>query len=219
MQTVVDCRQGGYYPKHDIKVLFNHMFRYAKINEYCSTNYAEYIKLPPLEKPNKIAFNDKEIKNLWIDYNSGNGFSGYILIMIYTGMRYGEISTIRKDNIYLEKQYMIGGIKTDAGKNRVIPIADKILPIVEKLYHKNNKKLVELSEKVFYQEFKSAIKRIHGRQNLTPHCCRHTFSTLMAEKGIQPAIIKETAGHANYSTTLGYTHISLESKLEAANKI
>ena len=219
MQTVVDNRQGGYYPKHDIKVLLNHMFRYAKINEYCSTNYAEYIKLPPLEKSNKVAFNEHEIQNLWDDYNSGNSFSGYILIMIYTGMRYGEISTILKENIHLDKQYIIGGIKTDAGKNREIPIADKILPIVKNLYLQNEKKLVELSEKVFYEEFKDTIKRIKARPVLTPHCCRHTFSTLMAERGVQPAIIKETAGHANYSTTLGYTHISLKSKLDAANKI
>lgn len=219
MQEIVDQCPGGYYPKQDIKVLMNHMFRYAKINEYCSVNYAEYIKLPPLDKSKKVAFNQQEIDGLWKDYENGHDFSGYILIMIYTGMRYGEISTILKENIYLDKQYMVGGIKTDAGKNRQIPIADKILPLVTKFYNKNSKKLLEMPEKKFYEEFKAAMERINARPILTPHCCRHTFSTMMAENGVQPAIIKETAGHANYSTTLGYTHIPLNSKLDAVNKL
>lgn len=219
MQELVDQCPGGYYPKQDIKVLLNHVLRYAKINEYCTTNFAEYIKLPPLEKSKKVSFNQEELNALWTDYNNGNEFTGYILIMIYTGMRYGEISTILKENINLTDHYMIGGIKTDAGKNRQIPIADKIFPIVERFYSNNDTKLLEMSEKIFYDNFKDTIARIGARTILTPHCCRHTFSTMMAENNIQPAIIKETAGHANYSTTLGYTHIPLQSKLDAVNKL
>ena len=32
--------------------------------------------------------------------------------------------------------------------------------------------------------------------------------TLVAEAGVQPAVITETAGHEDYFTTIGYTHIS-----------
>ena len=219
MQEIVDNCPGGYYPKQDIKVLLNKMFSYAISNNDCSTNYATYIELPPLTKSKKTAFNKQEIESLWTEYESGCEFAGYPLIMIYTGMRYGEISIIEKDRIFLEKQYMIGGIKTEAGIDRVIAIADKILPIVEKFYNKNKKKLLEMSEKAFYEEFNKLMKKINARPGLTPHCCRHTFSTNMAKEGVQPAIIKEAAGHANYSTTLGYTHIPLETLLDAVNKI
>lgn len=218
MQTIVDNCPGGYYPKHDIKVLLNNMFRYAKINEFCTVNFAEYIKLPPLEKSKKDAFTDDEIESLWKLYESGNEFTGYILIMIYTGMRYGEISTIKKENIYLEERYMIGGIKTDAGKNREILINEKIYPIMCRFYDKCSDKLLELSEERFYKQFKECLAAANTRP-LTPHCCRHTFSTLMAKAEVQPAIIKEAAGHANYSTTLGYTHIPLKTKLDAVNRI
>lgn len=218
MQSIVDETEGGYYPKRDIKLLLNHLYRYAMIEDYCSKNYAQYIKLPPLEKPKKDAFTAEERKLIWEDYEKGNEFTGYILIMIYTGMRYGEISTILLSNISLDKKYIIGGIKSEAGKNRKIPIKDKILPIVEIFYNKGKVKLLEIPEKDFYIKFKSSLERAAVRQ-LSPHCCRHTLATMMAEAGVQPAIIKATAGHKNYSTTIGYTHISLDEQLSAINNI
>ena len=218
MQKLVDACPGAYYPKQDMKVLLNKVFGYALINEYCKVNYAEHIKLPPLEKSKKDAFTEDEINNFWKAYENGDEFSGYILVMIYTGMRYGEISTILKENIHLDERYMIGGIKTEAGKNRQILIAEKIVPIMEKLYSKSKKLLVEMSEEEFYLRFKDSIK-IASVRPLTPHCCRHTFATLMAKNNVHSSIIKEAAGHANYSTTLGYTHIPLETKLEAVNKL
>lgn len=219
MQEIVDNIKGGFYPKHDVKVLLNQLFKYAMIEDYCTKNYAQFIKLPPLEKSKKDAFTRSEIATLWWDYRKGNKFTGYILIMIYTGMRYGEISTILKENINLEKRYMIGGIKTEAGKNREILIPKKIYKIVEEKYNQNKTKLLEMSEEDFYTNFNDTIKRLGLRPVLSPHCCRHTCATLMAQAGVHPSIIKEIMGHKNYSTTLGYTHISLKSKLDAANKI
>lgn len=218
MQAIIDNTQGGYYPKKDIKVLLNQLFRYALIEDYIEKNYAEYIKLPPLEKPKKDAFTLDERNKLWNDYNAGNDFTGYILIMIYTGMRYGEISTILKKNIFLDNKYMIGGIKSEAGKNREIIIRDDILPIVIKFYNKCEKLLLEISEKEFYEQFKLTLIR-SGVRSLDPHCCRHTLATMMAEDGVPPAIIKAVCGHKSYSTTIGYTHIKLDEKLKAMNKL
>lgn len=35
------------------------------------------------------------------------------LIMLYSGMRSGEIRTIKKENIFLDENYMIGGELTE----------------------------------------------------------------------------------------------------------
>jgi site-specific recombinase XerD len=75
-----------------------------------------------------------------------------------------------------------------------------------------------MSEKVFYNNFYETLERLKIRR-LTPHACRHSAATALAELGIPPAIIKEILGHKEYSTTLGYTHISLSEKLKAVNKI
>jgi len=70
MQEIADGVDGGYYPKQDIKVLLNILYRYAIINDYCSKNYAEYIKLPPLEQSKKDTFTSDEIKKRWGDYDN-----------------------------------------------------------------------------------------------------------------------------------------------------
>lgn len=212
------ARSAGYRTKADIQSLFTNLFKYAIENDYVQKNYAEFVKLPPKPKTKKDAFTQQEIDALWRDYEAGNEFTGYILIMIYTGLRYGEISTIKKENVHIPERYMIGGIKTAAGIDRVIPIADYLYPIVAKFYLAGDKKILEMHEKVFYNTFYETLKRA-GVRKLNPHCCRHTFATLMANKGIQPAVITETAGHEDYSTTLQYTHISLDEKLKAVNSL
>ena len=75
-----------------------------------------------------------------------------------------------------------------------------------------------MHEKVFYNSYYVALVRA-GVRRLNPHCCRHTFATLRAQAGIQPAVITETAGHEGYSTTMGYTHIQLSEKLKAVNSL
>jgi integrase len=149
---------------------------------------------------------------LWKDYNSGNDFTGYILIMIYTGMRYGELNKIKKENINLKEKYMIGGIKTEAGIDRQIPICNKIFPIVESLYNQANKKILEMHEKVFYNAYYATLERA-GIRRLPPHCCRHTAATALANADIPPAVIIAILGHKNY------THIKIDEMLSAVNKV
>lgn len=217
LQPIIDSTAGDYYPKHDVKVLLNLLYKYAIVNDYCAKNYAEYITLPPLKKSKRDAWTSNEIAIMWDDYEKGHTFTGYFLIMIYTGMRPGELLALETENIHLDEQYMIGGIKTEAGKNREILIANKILPVVSALMPASGKFLA-MNKNDFNARFNSERDRM-GLRPLTPHCCRHTCATALAEDDVAPAIIKEILGHTNYQTTLGYTHISLAAKLEAVNKI
>lgn len=45
------------------------------------------------------------------------------------------------------------------------------------------------------------FERIH------PHALRHTFATRCFEKGMTPRTVQEIMGHANYNTTVSYTHV------------
>lgn len=53
------------------------------------------------------------------------------------------------------------------------------------------------SGNVVYKTF----ERIH------PHALRHTFATRCFEKGMTPRTVQEIMGHANYNTTVSYTHV------------
>ena len=53
-----------------------------------------------------------------------------ILIQCYSGWRPRELCYLRLEDIDLNARTFTGGLKTDAGKNRIVPIHPKIQPIV-----------------------------------------------------------------------------------------
>lgn len=52
-----------------------------------------------------------------------------------------------------------------------------------------------------------------GRRS--PHVLRHTFCTMLAERGVPGEIIRDLAGHQDFRTTLGYIRIADERRREA----
>ena len=54
------------------------------------------------------------------------------------------------------------------------------------------------------------FERIH------PHALRHTFATRCFEKGMTPRTVQEIMGHANYNTTVSYTHVLDDIKMKEA---
>lgn len=218
MQRVIDSAVSTYYPARDMKVMLSHLYDIAIKREYVQYNKTEYIELPTLTKSKRDAWNTNELEILWKAYNDGNDFIGYILIMIYAGLRFGELANIKKEDIHLEEKYAIGGIKTEAGIDREIAFADKIMPIVTKFYNTCKNKLLEMNESTFYDRYHSCVQEL-GIRDLPPHCCRHTYFTRLASEGVQPAVITESGGHRDLSTTMQYIHIPLADKLKAVNKI
>lgn len=56
-------------------------------------------------------------------------------------------------------------------------------------------------------------------EHMHPHCFRHTFATRCFEKGMSPLLVQSIMGHANYSTTISYTHVLDAKRDEEVNKI
>jgi len=100
-----------------------------------------------------------------------------ILILIYTGFRIKAFETITID---IEQGYFKGGVKTAAGKGRIVPIHHAILPFAKK-FHKN---FPSYRSRTFRScNFYPTLERLgiataHNGKKHTPHDCRHTFSWL-----------------------------------------
>ncbi len=138
-------------------------------------------------------------------------------------MRPSEILGIHKDNVYCDERYMIGGIKTAAGRNRVIPIAKCVLPLVERrlqgsdyLVSKSNGKPMTY-EYFRIKVFTPAMEAL-GMQH-TAHECRHTAVSLMTMAGIDDRLIKKIVGHSTGDITERYTHTYIESLVAAIDMI
>lgn len=140
----------------------------------------------------------------WLWANKDDNTVRLILIYIYTGCRYSELRNLQPEDIH-ETYFEIRQSKTAAGI-RQVPIADGIRCLFP---------MPKVNEyRTFLKKFKGILP------NNMPHDTRHTFISMMTEAGIDKRIIQSIVGHArNEDVTDRYTHITLEAKLEAVNKI
>lgn len=218
IQTTIDAQVSTYYPARDMKVMLSHLYDIAIRKEIISMNKSDYVELPDAPKAKRTCWTVREIASFWEDYKH-NAFTGYILIMCYAGLRFGELAKLELANIHIDENYMIGGIKTEAGTDREIPIHKKIKPIIERFMSGKKKKLLEMNEDSFYAKYWEMIKRT-GARELPPQTCRHFYFTSMTAAGVQGGIIAETGGHTSYSTTMrNYVRVPLADKILAVNKI
>lgn len=223
MQSVVDNSGKAYPTRKLIKTLLNQLYNYAIENDVSTKKYSQYIDIGKNEgKLNRKPFSRDEIQLLF-DNEKNLDYIDTILIMIYTGLRIGELLTIKRDNVFIDKRYMIGGIKTEAGKNRVIPIHEKIVPYIKKWYDKNTTWLVTnfKQEQMQYSNYKrekfdNIMEKLRMEHN--PHDTRHTFASLMDSAGANKLCIKRIMGHASQDLTdKVYTHKDISELIEAVN--
>ncbi len=204
-----------------VRILANQLCSFAMERDIVSKNYAQFLKIPKIDKKEKEIFSPNEIQILW--EHKQDIVAQIILTLVYSGMRIGEFFSIETKNIFLNEQYMIGGEKTEAGINRIIPIHDLILPFIEKWYNKENKYLLinTIGGKINVRNFREreyypylaevGITSSPEDHRLTPHCTRHTFASRMVQANAKPELLQKIIGHENYETTVDvYTHFTKE---------
>ena len=186
LQKVVD-EIDKYSIKKSVKILLGVLYNYAMENDIADKRYSKFIKLgKPVKVYDREPFSDEEIQQKLWDNVDKIPFVDVVLILIYTGMRITELLEVGNENVHLDKdnRYIIGGKKTDAGKDRVIPIAKKILPLIKARYNKKNKFLItENGKPITYSHFREFIWIPLMEQlemNHTIHETRHTTATLLS---------------------------------------
>lgn len=209
---------------HKVKVLSGLLYKHAMSDDIVDKNYAEMVELPIEEKKEQEIFTDFEIKVLESKVNEVEWIDT-ILIFIYTGMRISELLTLTKFNVDIDNMFITGGIKTDAGKDRIIPIHSKIQPHIKKWYNTNSEYLINRNgEKIrpdYYRKYLyyPTLEKL-GIRKLNPHKARHTFATLLDKAGADTKSIQELIGHSDYATTANiYTHPDIEKLRKAIEKI
>ena len=220
LQNAVDSNADTYYTARDLKDLLSKLYQAAMPDEYVKTNLSKFIELPELVAKEQQAFQTDEINKLWADYTNGNWWTGYILLMIYTGMMPGELLDARKEHIDWEGKQIVGaGKKTAKRRESPIVLADFIIPVLADLCeHTSGEKLIRINKDRFYDVYYDVLEQA-GCRRLTPYSCRHTAATSLALENIQPSIIQKIMRHAKYTTTEKYIHIAIDPMLEAVNKL
>ena len=207
------------------KFLFQKMYKYALENDIVEKDYSKFVKLPKKEvAEEKIPFTEEEIKCLWENVDNVQ-FADLVLILLYTGMRIGELLDLKKSNIHLEERYMIGGKKTTAGIDRVIPIHKRILPLIKKRMEDSHLDCLFLNKHRGKLSYSSFMKYQWGNivksfeKEHTPHDTRHTFISEMDRLGVNKITTKRIVGHSNSDVTEHYTHKTIAELIEAVDNL
>ena len=223
MQRVIDENSHlSYQVRMKLKTLFIQLYKFGIENDIVEKNYAQFVETG--EETTKIErkpFTDAEIETLWA--NLGKPYVDTLLIMIYSGMRIGELLILTPDDVNLKERIIIGGIKTKNGKKRAIPIHHKILPIIESKMKQDYLILSPTGKQLGYnnymqRQFQPLMESL--KMNHLPHDCRHTAATKLANASVDRTIVKLILGHSSDDVTERvYTHKTYQQLVEAIDMI
>lgn len=230
LQTVVDTCGKNYPTLKKLKSLFSQLYEYAMKNDICSKDYSEFVdivkykdKNPDKRDHNK--FTKEEIERLWT--LAEDPYYQIVLMLIYNGCRISEFLDLKKEDVHLDEQYFdVIASKTENGLRKV-PIADKLLPFYkawfdgsacEYLLHTPDQKHFDYRN--YYDSYFTPLMEQLGFDH-KPHDTRHTCISKLTEAHVDQTMIKKIVGHSGAMTLTErvYTHLDIETLVEAINKI
>lgn len=227
LQEIINGMNSGGLSKSSmqkVRVLANSLFKHALADDIVDKNYAELVEMPKTETKKAEWFSDLEVKKIdemadsveWIDT---------ILILIYTGLRISELLELTRFNVDMKNMVITGGVKTDAGKDRIIPIHPKIQKHVLKWYKLNGPTLIfRNNERILQNYYRKylyyPVLESIGVRKLKIHSTRHTFASMMNRAGVNTTYQQKLIGHSDYSTTANiYTHSDIDELRRAIEQI
>ena len=134
-------------------------------------------------------------------------------------MRIDELLSMRRDDVHLDQGYLVGGEKTEAGRQRIIPILPQIKKIIagwmlDSIDHTyllptttGRKKDINAVEHSFRRLMDSCginQPNTPKAQRVTPHSLRRTAATRLVEGKADPTAVQAILGHADFTTTANY---------------
>lgn len=213
--------------QQNVKTVMKSVFTYAMEHDIIHKDYTQFVKLTHAPEPDQqegihVPYTSTEIQLLWDNIDLPG--VRILLLMIYTGIRPKEAFIMESEDVNIEESYMIGGVKTKAGKRRIIPLHKDILPVVKDMLADGGKYLIHYrDDKTLYyshfvDNFHAPAMKILGLEHL-PYDCRHTFATV-ADKYIDKPMLKRMMGHKLESLTdRVYIHKTAAELVEAVNKV
>lgn len=214
---------------------------YKALNTYdiLDVNPANDIQKSKTEKNKKpIYIEEEDLREILplIDGRYKNRNIAIFLLMAYAGLRVGEVHRLNIKDFNRNK----GTIEV-YGKGRKwnqIPLPDLICHylsevVKERIQPRNMKEdaffISQWGRRLSVRQIQKIMASVFERfRELNPkyedmplscHKLRHSFATMLLNKGVDIRIVKELMGHASIETTMIYTHVNNEQKKSAMEKL
>ena len=237
-QICIDDCPHGIRTKQNMKALGTLLYKMAAelrvFGVNTETDFASLVWLPKEDSESRQPFTLEELGKIKAGAASGIPGADWILAMCYTGFRPSEFLALKKADFDAEHWTLRGGAKTDAGKNRLVPVHPILRPIMAKRmlipgeylfshYPDKPTPINSFRQMDFYPALEAAgvqaVPNTREKPARTPYSARHTFATLM--KAVDGSDRDKAAlmGHTSYEMTLHYQHEDYDSLREIINRI
>lgn len=166
----------------------------------------DYLSLEELEKLSNTKCDCPELK-------------AAALFSSLTGLRYSDIEFLGKNDLTIVNGMLSIKIQQRKTRNQIIiPLSDKAQKLLEGR---------ELSNRFFRigrgrresGDLKRWLERAGLDGSITFHAFRHSFASNLINSGVELLVVQKLLGHVDMKTTLIYTHVNNNTKINALNKL
>ena len=191
LQRYLDALHYKYNTKQNIKVVINLVFEHAKMRGYIPEDISKSVNISGVnDTEHGIPLTRDELRMIW-ENRYTDPMARSLVIMCMSGYRISAFDTLE---VNLGEWYFKGGVKTAAGKGRIVPIHSQIRDLVKA-------NLTEYGSVLAYnsQYFSAVLRKWQeGKFEVyhTAHDCRHTFSALCEFFDVQEKDRKRLLGHS-----------------------
>lgn len=229
LQECIDACPSGKRTKQNMKCTAGLLWHYAYDRELISRDITQnlYVGKDPTVKREPIT--EEELKVIHAAIGTER-YADYVYAQCYLGFRPGEFLAIKKDDVRKVRGQLIitGGSKTDAGRDRSVPVPPPIEDIiVQRLVQPDTDLLFPRADNKpmtheYYNKhvFKPLMKKLNIAEGKTPYCARHTYADKLKKVKADDRIKAALMGHTDYTfTQQAYQSTDISELKKAAKSI
>lgn len=195
-----------------------HAYLRAMFNELDRLGVIEFEN--PLIKIRKFKEREGELRYLTHDeidtlldvcrVSTNRSLQHIVKICLATGARWSEAENLKPTQI---QNNQITFLNTKSGKNRTVPVSDKLFNELVSIKPVNDMRIFLSSLSAFRKAVsKSQIQLPRGQMS---HVLRHSFASHFVMKGGNIVVLKDILGHSEITTTMRYAHLAPNHLTEA----
>ena len=223
-QCMDDCPRGK-RTHQNMKVVAGLLWKYAKDKHIVTQVESENLFTGRGRSVKREALTDLEVERIHQAIGK-HRYAEYIYCLCYLGYRPGEMLELRKDQVieHNGRLFLVEGKKTDAGRDRTVPVHQKIEDIIrdrlmvpgtdlvfpQYVFQRPSKRrpvalftaFKQMSDNYFRENvFKPICGSLDIAEGKVPYAARHTFSNKLKSAAGDDRDKAALMGHSDYTFT------------------
>lgn len=224
--TFARTQRGAHHYYRTLKAAFNKAVEW----NYFDTNQFTKVKFPRLTKVYPVFLTEDDL--LIILTNTPYEYLKDIFtVAFYTGMRLGELINMKWGWLdFFKNQITVkcsDEFVTKSKKERIVPMSEKVKTILTIRYQNSKHQFTDvvfyrqegrmLHQETISKQFKDAVRISNLNDKIHFHSLRHSFASLLVQRGVSLYVVKELLGHEDLATTQIYSHLQQQNLRDAVN--